>query len=240
MSENDLYRRDRHRHPPGHAPGYKSSVLRSPRRPLLGLEASASELTGPVFGHDMLDPLDHDMIRNHAGDGEAIGERITVHGQVLDENARPQPGVLIEVWQANAGGRYRHVADGYVAPLDPNFGGCGRCITDAEGRYAFRTIRPGPYPWRNDGCQWRPAHIHFSIFGASFAQRLVTQCYFEGDPLIPLCPIVNTIADADAVDMLVARLDIDNQTPFDALTYRFDMVLRGRRSTFFESRPEGN
>ena len=236
----ELMRRDRAWHPPGHAPGYKSSILRSPRRPLLGLEQSASELTGPVFGHSMLDDLDNDLIANYAKDGEAIGERIIVHGQVLDETARPQPGVLIEIWQANAGGRYRHVNDGYMAPLDPNFGGCGRCLTDAEGAYAFRTIRPGPYPWRNNGSDWRPAHVHLSIFGASFAQRLVTQLYFEGDPLIASCPIVNTIADREAIAMLVARLDMGNMMPFDCLAYRFDIVLRGRRSTFFETRREGN
>lgn len=236
----ELIRRDRAWHPPGYAPGYKSTILRSPKRALLGLEQSMSELTGPVFGHSMLDELDNDLIANYATEGEAIGERIIVHGQVLDENARPQPDVLIEVWQANAGGRYRHVNDGYMAPLDPNFGGCGRCISDAEGRYHFRTIRPGPYPWRNNGSDWRPAHIHLSIFGLSFTQRLVTQLYFEGDPLIPLCPIANTIADPAAVDMLVAKLDMANMVPFDCLTYRFDIVLRGRRSTFFENRREGN
>ena len=236
----ELIRRDRSWHPPGYAPGYKSTILRSPRRGLLGLEQSASELTGPVFGHSILDDLDNDLIANYASDGEAIGERIIMHGRVLDENARPQAGVLIEVWQANAGGRYRHINDGYMAPLDPNFGGCGRCISDADGNYFFRTIRPGPYPWRNNGSEWRPAHIHLSLFGASFAQRLITQLYFEGDPLIPLCPIANTIADPEAIDMLVAKLDMANMLPFDCLTYRFDIVLRGRRSTFFENKREGN
>ena len=236
----ELIRRDRSWHPPGYAAGYKSTILRSPRRGLLGLEQSASELTGPVFGHAVLDDLDNDLIANYASDGEAIGERIIMHGRVLDENARPQAGVLIEIWQANAGGRYRHVNDGYMAPLDPNFGGCGRCISDADGNYFFRTIRPGPYPWRNNGSDWRPAHIHLSLFGASFAQRLITQLYFEGDPLIALCPIANTIADPAAIDMLVAKLDMANMLPFDCLTYRFDIVLRGRRSTFFENKREGN
>ncbi|MGE0846778.1 MAG: protocatechuate 3,4-dioxygenase subunit beta [Flavobacteriaceae bacterium] len=236
----ELMRRDIAWHPVGIDPNYKSSVLRNPRRPILGLEQSAGELTGPVFGHGLLDPLDNDLIRNYSHGGEAIGERIVVHGRVLDENARPQPGVLIEVWQANAGGRYRHVTDRYMAPLDANFGGCGRCVTDDEGRYHFRTIKPGPYPWRNHGSSWRPAHIHFSIFGRSFAQRLITQLYFEGDPLIPLCPIVNTVKDPAAVEMLVAKLDMGNMSPFDSLCYRFDIVLRGRRSTFFENRPEGN
>lgn len=232
--------RDRNWHPPAYAPGYKSSVLRSPKRPLLSIGQSAGDLSGPVFGREMLDPLDHDLIRNCAADGEAIGERIVVHGQVIDECARPVPDTLIEIWQANAGGRYRHVMDGYLAALDPNFGGCGRVMTDAEGRYAFRTVRPGPYPWRNNGSEWRPAHIHLSIFGEAFAQRLVTQLYFEGDPLIPLCPIVNTIRDPAAIEQLVARLDMGGMEPFDSLAYRFDIVLRGRRSTWFENRPEGN
>ena len=176
---------------------------------------------------------------NAATTGDALGERIYVFGRVLDENARPVPHALIEVWQANAAGRYAHVRDGYLAPLDPNFSGCGRCVSDADGRYLFRTIKPGPYPWPNNGSDWRPAHIHLSIFGEAFAQRLITQLYFEGDPLIPLCPIVNTIADKSAVDRLVARLDLRNQEPFDCLAYRFDIVLRGRRQTHFENRPEG-
>ena len=233
-------RRDRGWHPAAYAPGYKSSVLRSPRRALVSLEPSLEDLSGPVFGRDALDPLDNDLIRNFGPGGEAIGERILVHGQVVDQNGRPVPDTLIEIWQANAGGRYRHVNDGYVAALDPNFGGCGRVLTDAEGRYAFRTVRPGPYPWRNNGSDWRPAHIHLSIFGEAFAQRLVTQLYFEGDPLIPLCPIVNTIPDPAAIDRLVARLDMTAMEPFDSLAYRFDIVLRGRRSTPFETRPEGN
>ncbi|MCB1476738.1 MAG: protocatechuate 3,4-dioxygenase subunit beta, partial [Rhodobiaceae bacterium] len=233
----EIIRRDRAWHPQALDPAYKSTVLRSPQRPLISLRASQGDMTGPVFGHGMLDPTDNDLIVNYAREGDAIGERIVVHGRVLDENARPQPGVLIEIWQANAGGRYRHVNEGYMAPLDPNFGGCGRCITDSEGRYFFRTIRPGPYPWPNNGSDWRPAHIHLSLFGSAFAQRLITQLYFEGDPLIPLCPIVNTIKDPAAVDMLVARLDMGEMVPFDSLAYRFDIVLRGRRSTFFENRP---
>ena len=146
---------------------------------------------------------------------------------------------LIEVWQANAGGRYRHVNDRYMAPLDPNFGGGGRCVTDDEGWYAFRTIRPGPYPWPNDHNSWRPAHIHLSLFGDAFAQRLVTQMYFEGDPLLPLCPIYNSIPDADARARLVAPLDMSAAQPFDLLAYRFDITLRGRNATAFENRPEG-
>jgi protocatechuate 3,4-dioxygenase beta subunit len=197
-------------------------------------------MTGPVFGHGMLDALDNDLIRNYAAGGEAIGERIVVHGAVMDEDGRPVPDTLIEIWQANAGGRYRHVRDQYIAALDPNFGGCGRCVSDAEGKYSFRTIKPGPYPFRNDGSDWRPSHIHLSIFGHAFAQRLVTQLYFQGDPLIPLCPIANTIADKAAIDRLTAKLDMAHMVPFDSLVYRFDIVLRGRESTVFENRREGN
>ena len=238
--QTEFLRRDRRRHPPADTPRYKSTTYRAPKRAPLFLPQSEGELTGPVFGHGMLGPLDNDLIRNYATDGEAIGERIVVQGKVQDENGRPVAGTLIEIWQANAGGRYRHVRDQYVAALDPNFGGCGRCITDAEGKYAFRTVRPGPYPFQNGGCEWRPAHIHFSMFGHAFVQRLVTQLYFEGDPLIARCAIVNTIADSAAIDSLIARLDMPSMVPFDSLVYRFDIVLRGRRSTFFENRREGN
>ncbi|MCC6006481.1 MAG: protocatechuate 3,4-dioxygenase subunit beta [Rhodobacteraceae bacterium] len=235
-----FYPRDFAWHPPAYHPGYKSSVLRAPRRALISLENSAGDLAGPVFGHDILGPLDHDLTANAATPGEsAIGERIVVHGRLLDERGRPVPGALIEVWQANAGGRYRHRKDGYLAPLDPNFGGCGRVVTDADGAYAFRTVRPGPYPWMNRPNDWRPAHIHFSLWGAGFAQRLITQMYFEGDPLIGHCPIIATIPQADAIDRLVARLDMDNTQPFDSIAWRFDIVLRGRKATFFENRPEG-
>jgi protocatechuate 3,4-dioxygenase beta subunit len=239
-NQTEFLLRDRNRHPPANTPGYKSTELRSPRRALLTLPQSEGETTGPVFGHGMLDPLDNDLIRTYSTDGEAIGERIVVHGKVLDENARPVAGTLIEIWQANAGGRYRHARDQYIAAPDPNFGGCGRCITDAEGKYSFRTVKPGPYPFRNIGSEWRPAHIHFSLFGHAFVQRLVTQLYFEGDPLIPRCAIVNTIKDPVAIDGLIGKLDMENMIPFNSLVYRFDIVLRGRRSTFFENRPEGN
>jgi protocatechuate 3,4-dioxygenase beta subunit len=209
----------------------------------LSLEPGLVENTGPVFHPDNLGPLDGDLIRNYAAalglDGEAIGPRIVVYGKVQDETGRPVPNCLIEVWQANASGRYRHVLDDYLGPLDPHFGGCGRCMTDAGGFYRFRTVQPGPYPWPNHQSDWRPMHIHFSLFGEAFAQRLITQMYFEGDPLIPLCPIVNTVKDPRAVDQLTAKLDMHNQGPFDYLTWRFDIVLRGRRQTFFENMPEG-
>ncbi|MBP0441441.1 protocatechuate 3,4-dioxygenase subunit beta [Tianweitania sediminis] len=238
---NSYFQRDRDWHPPALTPTYKTSVLRSPRHALLSLPTTLSEETGPVFGHDILGPLDNDLIRNFAKDGaEAIGQRIVVYGRVLDETNRPVPGALVEFWQANAGGRYRHKKESYLAALDPNFGGCGRAITDAEGRYEFRTVKPGAYPWPNGVNDWRPAHIHFSVFGNAFAQRLITQMYFEGDPMIWQCPIVMTIPDRAAVERLVAGLDRNATIPMDSLAYKFDIVLRGRRSTLFENRPEGN
>lgn len=236
-----FYARDRVWHPPAYAPGYKSTVLRSPQRALISFDNTLSEMTGPTFGHSIIGELDNDLIHNFAKSGEsAIGQHIIVHGRVLDENARPVPNVLVEFWQANAGGRYRHKREGYLAALDPNFGGCGRCLTDDEGRYRFRTVKPGAYPWPNGVNDWRPAHIHFSVFGSGFAQRLITQMYFEGDPMIPLCPIVRTINDPAAIDGLIAVLDMGETIPMDARAYKFDIVLRGRRSTMFENRMEGN
>ena len=354
FGDGGFFQRDRSIHPPAYAPGYKSSVLRSPRQALLSLENSISEITGPVFGHNDLGPLDNDLIRNYAKDGDPVGERIIVHGRVLDETGRGVPNTLVEFWQANAGGRYRHKKDTYLAPVDPNFGGCGRALSDDTGYYYFRTIKPGPYPWRNfvnswrpahihfsvfghndlgpldndlirnyakdgdpvgeriivhgrvldetgrgvpntlvevwqanaggryrhrndsyiapidpnfGGCgraltddtgyyyfrtvkpgpypwrnfvnSWRPAHIHFSVFGSGFAQRLITQMYFEGDPLIPVCPILTTIPDKDALDRLVAPLDLNASIPLDSLAYRFDIVLRGSRQTLFENKLHG-
>ena len=232
--------RDRAWHPPALAPDYKSSRLRSPRQPLLILPTTLSEESGPVFGHDVIGPRDDDLIHNYAADGHsALGPRILVHGHLRDQSGRAVPNALIEVWQANAAGRYRHPNETYIAPLDPNFGGCGRCLTDADGYYRFLSIQPAPYPWPNGPNSWRPAHIHFSLFGEAFAQRLITQMYFEGDPLIPLCPIVNAIPREDAIDTLIARLDMDAALPMDMLAWRFDLTLRGRAQTFFENRPEG-
>ncbi|MEM1039272.1 MAG: protocatechuate 3,4-dioxygenase subunit beta [Pseudomonadota bacterium] len=236
--------RDRTWHPPALHTPYKTSVARSPKAAPISLPTSLGEETGPVFGHTMLGPLDADLIHNFAAHGEsdqqsAIGPRIIVHGCVMDENGRPVPNALIEMWQANAGGRYRHRNETYLAPLDPNFGGCGRTITDENGVYEFRTIKPGAYPWPNGMNDWRPAHIHFSVFGAAFAQRLITQMYFEGDPLIWHCPIVGSIPSREAVEALVAPLDRNRTIPMDAMAYKFDIVLRGRRQTHFENRPEG-
>ena len=240
MTDGAFYPRDRGRHPPALTPGYKSSALRAPQRPLVALETTLSEINGPVFGHDMLGPLDNDLLLNFARPGEsAIGERIVVHGRVLDQDGRGVPGALVEIWQANAGGRYRHARETYLAALDPNFGGCGRTVTDQSGAYRFRTVRPGAYPFPNGVNDWRPAHIHFSLFGTGFAQRLITQMYFEGDPMIARCPIVATIHSQDAVEALIARHDWESTIPMDARAFRFDIVLRGRRATFFENRREG-
>ncbi|EEE45144.1 protocatechuate 3,4-dioxygenase subunit beta [Roseibium alexandrii] len=241
MQPGPYYQRDRQWQPPALTSDYKTSVSRSPQYSMISLETTVSEITGPVFGHNDIDPIDKDLLSNYAKPGESpIGERIILHGRVLDENAKPVPNTLVEIWQANSGGRYRHKKDTYLAPIDPNFGGCGRTLTDENGYYAFRTVKPGAYPWRNWVNNWRPAHVHISIFGSAFAQRLITQCYFEGDPLIAKCPIVNSIPNPDAVDQLVARLDLNATIPLDTIAYKFDIVLRGRRSTLFENRPEGN
>ena len=236
-----FFARDRAWQPPALTPLYKTSVTRSPQKALISLDGTKTEITGPVFGHNMLGAFDNDLIVNYARPGEmAIGERILVHGRVLDERGKGVANTLVEVWQANAGGRYRHKKETYLAPLDPNFGGVGRTITDEDGYYWLKTIKPGPYPWMNWTNDWRPAHIHFSVFGHGFAQRLITQMYFEGDPLIWKCPIVKTIPDEKAVEQLIAPLDMNATIPMDMRAYKFDIVLRGRRSTFFENRPEGN
>jgi protocatechuate 3,4-dioxygenase, beta subunit len=237
----EFYQRDRSIQPPAFTPDYKTSVARSPRYSMISLQNSVSEITGPRFGHNDIDAGDNDLLTNYAKAGESpIGERIILHGRVLDENARPIPYTLVEIWQANAGGRYRHKKDTYLAPIDPNFGGCGRTLTDENGYFFFRTVKPGAYPWRNMVNNWRPAHIHVSVFGSGFVQRLITQCYFEGDPLIPICPIVQTIPDTGAIEQLTAKLDLNATVPLDSIAYKFDIVLRGRRSTLFENRLEGN
>ena len=232
--------RDTTSHPPALSPAYKTSVLRSPRLALISLQQSLSEVTAPVFSADELGPLDHDLIKNAAKDGLPIGERIVVHGHVHDQLGRPVRGALVEVWQCNASGRYRHKRDQYIGSLDPNFGGCGRMLTDANGHYTFRTIRPGPYPWRNRVNDWRPAHIHFAISGSGWVQRLVTQMYFEGDPLIAGCPIVQTIPSEEQIRGLIALQDRSAFVPLDSRAYRFDIVLRGQRATWFENAINGS
>ncbi|KRB93100.1 protocatechuate 3,4-dioxygenase subunit beta [Noviherbaspirillum sp. Root189] len=235
----EYLQRDRSVHPPAYTPQYKTSVLRSPKNALISLQNSLSEITGPVFSPDELGPLDNDLIMNYAKEGLPIGERIVVHGYVLDEFGRPVPNALVEVWQANAGGRYRHKKDQYIAPIDPNFGGCGRMLTDANGYYFYRTIKPGPYPWRNRVNDWRPAHIHYAVSGSGWAQRLITQMYFEGDPLIAQCPILQSIGNEESVRGLIAPLDRGAFIQLDSLAYRFDIVLRGARATLFENRVQG-
>ncbi|QQA43607.1 protocatechuate 3,4-dioxygenase subunit beta [Pelagovum pacificum] len=237
-NDGPLIPRNRALHPVPYDPDYKTSVTRSPNLPLISMESTASEETGPRFGHSLIGEHDNNLVVNFTGDS-AIGERILVHGRVVDELGRGVPETLVEIWQANAGGRYRHVKDGYLAPLDPNFGGCGRTLTDGDGNYRFLTIRPGAYPWPNRGNDWRPMHIHLSVFGHSFGQRLITQLYFQGDPLIDLCPIAATVKSRSQLDRLVAPLDMAHSRPHDFLAYRFDIVLRGRRQTMFENRLEG-
>jgi protocatechuate 3,4-dioxygenase beta subunit len=216
-------------------PGYVSTQLRNPRQPLILMPPTLSELTGPVYGHGAITETDNDLTRQCSG--EPQGARIIVSGRVLDEGGRPIPNTLVEVWQANAAGRYRHANDNHPAPLDPNFAGAGRTMTDGDGRYRFVSIMPGAYPWRNHYNAWRPAHIHFSLFGTSFLSRMVTQMYFPGDPLIPLDPVLHSISDEKARERLVSKFDIETTMPEWALGYRFDIVLRGRDATPFETRP---
>ena len=220
--------------PPLLYPRYNSSVLRAPHKPLLKLPPDFSDFSAPVFGFRDIGPADADLTRQHAG--EPIGERIVVAGRVLDEEGRPVRGTLVEIWQANSTGRYIHQRDDHPAPLDPNFTGAGRTVTDDEGRYRFVSIKPGAYPWRNHPNAWRPAHIHFSLFGQSFLSRLVTQMYFPGDPLFAHDPIFQSVRDEAARQRMVSTFDLDLTTPEWALGYRFDIVLRGPASTPFEER----
>ncbi|MFJ9033822.1 protocatechuate 3,4-dioxygenase subunit beta [Streptomyces sp. NPDC102274] len=216
----------------GYAP-YRSSVLRYPVRPLVAVsDPEAVELTGPVFGLTDVTERDHDLTRRHVG--EPLGERITVTGRVLDRDGRPVRGQLVEIWQANAAGRYAHQRDDHPAPLDPNFAGVGRCLTDDQGQYSFVTVKPGAYPWRNHVNAWRPAHIHFSLFGTAFTQRLVTQMYFPGDPLFPYDPILQSVTDTAARERLVAAYDHDLSVPEWSLGFRWDIVLSGPAATWNE------
>jgi protocatechuate 3,4-dioxygenase, beta subunit len=221
-------------HPPLDFPDYRSTALRAPRRPLTLMPHRLTEITGPLLGEERVTPADADLTMGSAG--EAQGQRIIVTGRVLDSDGRAVPDTLVEVWQANAAGRYAHAVDNHPAPLDPNFTGVGRCLTDSEGRYRFVTIRPGAYPWKNHPNAWRPAHIHFSLFGRAFTQRLVTQMYFEGDPLFGQDPIFNSVPDPAARQRLVARFELGLTEPDWALGYRWDIVLRGREATAFQER----
>jgi protocatechuate 3,4-dioxygenase beta subunit len=213
-------------------PGYRSTELRAPKRPLVTVPEELHALDGPVFGEEAFGPLDHDLTRQHGG--EPVGERIIVSGRLLDEGGRAIRGALIELWQANAAGRYRHEVDRHPAPLDPNFSGAGRCLTGDDGSYRFVTIKPGSYPWGNHDNAWRPAHIHFSVFGGAFAQRLVTQMYFPGDPLIALDPIIHAVRDPKARELLISRFDPERTEPEWALAYTWDIVLGRGRTTPLE------
>lgn len=213
-------------------PPYASTSKRGPRRPLILLPHTLSEVTGPIFGYDAIGPTDNDLTRQHSG--EPIGERIFVSGRVLDENSRPVRNALIEIWQANAAGRYLHKNDIHHAPVDPNFSGSGRVLTDDLGHYHFTTIKPGAYPWGNHYNAWRPQHIHLSLFGAGILTRLVTQMYFPGDPLLEEDPIFNSVPDEKARRRLIAQFDWETTVPMVGLGYRFDIVLRGRDSTPME------
>lgn len=233
-SEVAGYRReDQGVHPPYLYPEYESTRLRAPEKPLVILPHTLSEITGPAYGYEKVGALDHDLTRQH--EDEPLGERIIVHGRVLDGDGRPVRNSLIEIWQANSAGRYTHAGDRHPAPLDPNFSGAGRCLTDDEGRYRFVTVKPGAYPWGNHYNAWRPAHIHFSLFGPAFTTRLITQMYFPGDPLFSQDPIFQSVPDRQARERLISSFDLETTEPEWALAYRFDIVLRGRNSTPMEN-----
>jgi protocatechuate 3,4-dioxygenase, beta subunit len=232
-ADTTLSPRDWDSHPPYRHPPYRSTGLRGPTRPLVAIPAGLAERSAPVYGHEDLGPLDQDLTRNALRNGDPIGERIVVSGRVLDEGGRPVSNTLVEIWQANSAGRYIHSVDQHDAPLDPNFLGAGRCLTDSNGRYRFLTIKPGAYPWGNHPNAWRPNHIHFSLFGHHFASRLVTQMYFPGDPLLALDPIFQG-TPARARDRLIARFSMELTEPDFALGYEFDIVLRGALQTPME------
>jgi protocatechuate 3,4-dioxygenase beta subunit len=223
------YRADTDSHPPLDSPDYRSTRLRHPLRPPVPIAQTLTELTGPLLGEGRVGPLDHDLTRQH--DGEPLGERIIVHGLVLEEDGRPVPDTLVEIWQCNSAGRYRHEGDRHPAPIDPHFTGLGRCLTGSDGTFRFVTIRPGAYPWGNHPNAWRPAHIHFSLFGRAFTQRLVTQMYFPGDPLFSQDPIFNSVRDPKARERMICAFDLDATEPEWALAFRWDIVLRGTEAT---------
>lgn len=231
------YRRDAEgTHPPLDSPGYRSTASRHPKQPLVWLPQMLTEVTGPLVGPVRLGEFDNDLTRQHHS--EPVGQRIIVHGRLLDDGGRPIPDSLIEVWQANAAGRYRHAIDNWPAALDPNFTGVGRAVTDAAGRYTFTTVKPGAYPWKNHDNAWRPAHIHFSVFGTAFTQRLVTQMYFPDDPLFDQDPIFNSVPDERARQRMIARYDHDRTEQAWALAFAFDIVVRGPEASVFEEEHE--
>ncbi len=233
LHDSYLAPRDWACHPDHIYSGYKSTALRGPTQPLVPIKQALSQLNAPVYGTDQLGPLDNDLTRNAVKNGEPLGERIIVTGRVSDEDGRPVRNTLVEVWQANAAGRYVHKADQHDAPLDPNFLGAGRCMTDDQGRYLFKSIKPGAYPWGNHPNAWRPNHIHFSLFGEYFASRLITQMYFPGDPLLPYDPMYMGVPE-HARELMVSKFSLDVTQPDYALGYVFDIVLRGPKATRFE------
>jgi len=240
MHRYSLAKRNNNKQPKIDFPDYKSSVFRAPKNKKISIQPTKSEILGPIFNKNIIGKLDNDLTSNFCKNKMSpLGHKIIVHGTVSDQFSNPIEGALIEIWQANAAGKYLHQNDKNSAPIDPNFAGCGRSLTSSDGYYEFLTIQPGPYPYPNRGIEWRPMHIHFSIFGKSFGQRLITQMYFEGDPLINLCPMVNSIADERAKKSLVGILDTSKPNTQNILAYKFDIVLRGVKQTYFENRQEG-
>jgi protocatechuate 3,4-dioxygenase beta subunit len=225
--------RDWSAHPAYLHPEYQSTILRAPMRQLIPIKHTLSERSAPVFGLDSISPLDNDLTKNGRKNGDPLGERIVVHGQVLNELGQPVKNTLVEIWQANSAGRYVHKVDQHNAPLDPNFLGGGRCLTDENGHYQFYTIKPGAYPWGNHSNAWRPNHIHFSLFGSTIAARLVTQMYFPGDPLLAYDPIFKSVPEKSR-HLMISEFDLSLTEPSFALGFRFNIVLRGYQETPFE------
>lgn len=240
MKKKSLLERNYNFQPRINFPDYKSSILRAPSKEKISFSSTLSEVSGPVFTTDTLGKNDNDLTLNFSKNNNSpLGHKILVYGNLKDQFLNPIEGALIEIWQANASGKYLHPNDRTPTPIDPNFAGCGRYISASDGYYEFLTIQPGPYPYPNRGIEWRPMHIHFSIFGKSFGQRLITQMYFEGDPLIKLCPMVNSIPDKKAINSLIGSLDTSKSSSHNILAYKFDIILRGTNQTYFENKKEG-
>lgn len=240
MKKKSLLERNYNFQPRINFPDYKSSILRAPSKEKISFPSTLSEVSGPVFTTDILGKNDNDLTLNFSKNNNSpLGHKILVYGTLKDQFLNPIEGALIEIWQANASGKYLHPNDKTPKPIDPNFAGCGRYISASDGYYEFLTIQPGPYPYPNRGIEWRPMHIHFSIFGKSFGQRLITQMYFEGDPLIKLCPMVNSIPDEKAINSLIGLLDTSKSSSHNILAYKFDIILRGANQTYFENKKEG-
>ena len=240
MNVKALIKRNYNKQPEVDFPDYKSSIFRAPKNKKISFKSSESEILGPIFNKSIIGEQDNNLTLNFSKNKNSpLGHKIIVYGTVSDQFSKPIEGALIEIWQANSAGKYLHNNDENSAPIDPNFAGCGRCLNTSRGYYEFLTIQPGPYPYPNRGIEWRPMHIHFSIFGKSFGQRLITQMYFEGDPLIKHCPMVNSIADEKAKKSLIGALDTSRSNTQNLLAYKFNIVLRGIKQTYFENRREG-